>query len=173
MSEKSAIEWTNVLRARFWANVNKDGPTAAGMDSPCWIWTAGTFSNGYGQFRAGQRKVRAHRAAYELAVGPVPEGLILRHRCDVRECCRPDHLEPGTDAENARDRSSRGRSSRIGTSLPGETNPAAKLSDAEVERLRQFRLHGGLSYRRLGVLFGISTSQARNIVLGASRTRAA
>lgn len=173
MSDHTAIEWSEGLRTRFWANVDRSGPTAPGMDSPCWMWTAGTFSNGYGQFRAGQRKVRAHRAAYELAVGPVPEGLILRHQCDVRQCCRPDHLTPGTDAENARDRDDRGRTARLGTSLPGETNPAAKLSDAEVERLRLFRLHGGLSYRRLGVLFGICTSQARNIVLGTSRTRAA
>ena len=72
--------------------------------SRCWLWTAGT-QRGYGHFRVGARgskKVRAHRFAYELWVGPIPKGLTLDHLCRVRHCVNPDHLEAVTQGENVR-----------------------------------------------------------------------
>lgn len=83
---------------RFWARVHK---TAS-----CWHWTGSRSSKGYGLLhltRDGRKtSIRAHRFAYELLVGPVPEGLQLDHICSVRHCVNPAHLEPVTNAENTR-----------------------------------------------------------------------
>lgn len=65
----------------------------------CWEWQARIEDNGYGYFRLGEIKY-AHRAAYTLLVGPIPEGLTIDHLCEKRSCIRPDHLEAVTHAEN-------------------------------------------------------------------------
>lgn len=64
-----------------------------------WVW-AGVLSNGYGNFWDGQRKVPAHRWAYEHWVGPIPEGMQIDHLCRIRQCVNPEHLEPVTPREN-------------------------------------------------------------------------
>jgi hypothetical protein len=86
---------------RFWAKVAKT--------EGCWLWTGAiTKRTGYGAFgmQLGNvnrwHNVLPHRFAYELLVGPVPEGLELDHLCFVRRCVRPEHLEPVTAAENHR-----------------------------------------------------------------------
>lgn len=68
----------------------------------CWEWTAAVNGEGYGQFRLDNhgRQVPAHRYAYELLVGPIPEGLEIDHLCRVRRCVRPNHLEPVTTRIN-------------------------------------------------------------------------
>lgn len=84
---------------RFWTHVDKT--------AECWLWTSTTDGNGYGRFRHGSRStgetvVQAHVFAYELAHGPVPEGLELDHLCRVHGCVRPNHLEPVTHRVNVR-----------------------------------------------------------------------
>jgi hypothetical protein len=56
------------------------------------------------------RMVRIHRISYVIHHGPIPAGMVVRHKCDNPECSNPDHLELGTDAENVGDRIARGRS---------------------------------------------------------------
>lgn len=84
---------------RFWRLVEKGDP------SSCWIWTGKKGSKGYGLAHVdGGRQAQAHRVAYELLVGPIPDGLEIDHTCNVRPCVNPDHLEPVTHAENVRRR---------------------------------------------------------------------
>jgi hypothetical protein len=72
-------------------------------ESGCWLWTGGTTSAGYGQVRGGTGgQVYVHRVAYEIAKGPIPDGLVIDHLCFVVNCVNPDHLEAVTQAENAR-----------------------------------------------------------------------
>lgn len=78
---------------RFWAKVAVD-------PSGCLVWTASTFSTGYGQFKHGGRTVTAHRFGYTALVGPIPDGLVLDHLCRNKRCAAPDHLEPVTDRVN-------------------------------------------------------------------------
>ena len=82
--------------ARFWAKVDK-------LDNGCWVWMASRYTDGYGKFALTHAKsVRAHRFAYELEVGPIPEGLVIDHLCRVPLCVNPSHLEPVTNLENIR-----------------------------------------------------------------------
>lgn len=66
----------------------------------CWMWSKKVHSTGYAYTRVDGKMVRAHRAAYELLVGPIPEGLVLDHLCRNRSCVNPAHLEPVTQREN-------------------------------------------------------------------------
>ncbi len=78
---------------RFWARVDRspDG---------CWLWKGGHFNNGYALISIERRPKGAHRFAYELLVGPIPDGLQLDHLCRVRGCVNPKHLEPVTPRTN-------------------------------------------------------------------------
>lgn len=70
--------------------------------SGCWLWTGRTYRHGYGRFMLARMgpSVNAHRIVYETLRGPIPEGLVLDHKCRVTGCCNPDHLEPVTQHEN-------------------------------------------------------------------------
>lgn len=77
---------------RFIEKVNKT--------ETCWLWTSGFSLNGYGQFTIDYQTQLAHRIAYELFIGPIPNGLQIDHLCRVRYCVNPQHLEAVTCREN-------------------------------------------------------------------------
>lgn len=127
---------------RFWAKVSLE-PTATG----CVLWTAARNSDGYGVFWcpppvAKQRK--AHVIAWELEHGPVPEGMVLMHACDVRHCVNTVHLRIGTPAQNRQDMVQKGRENATGR----------KLQKAERHDLHA-RLLRGESAEALAVRFGV------------------
>lgn len=102
------------LAERFWAKVDKNGPTMPGMESPCWIWIAAkaTKRGGYGVISgpraAGAQK--AHRVAFVLQGGVLTQDKPdVLHRCDNPPCVRGDHLFAGNDADNVADMISKGR----------------------------------------------------------------
>ena len=85
---------------RFWAKADRSGG-----DNSCWPWQAFRNEDGYGTFtRHHARPMKAHRLAYEIAVGPIPDGLQIDHLCRNKACINPAHLEPVTQVENMRRR---------------------------------------------------------------------
>ena len=78
---------------KFWAKVEYRA-------NGCWQWSGRRSTTEYGVFVLDGRNFRAHRVAYELRVGPIPEGLQLDHLCRNRSCVNPAHLEPVTNREN-------------------------------------------------------------------------
>jgi hypothetical protein len=102
---------------RFWRFVPAHRPT-----DECWLWLGRIDTSGYGEYKQyaspGRKHFwRAHRVAYELLVGPIPEGLVIDHLCRVRDCVNPAHMEPVTSAENTRRGSAVGRSGATGAHL--------------------------------------------------------
>lgn len=157
------IEWgstiTEKLISRFLSYVRKT--------DKCWIWEGGLFTNGYGQFRVGRKKVKAHRFSWIISGGFIPDGYILLHKCDNPQCVRPDHLFLGTHKDNSLDRDRKNRGAKgpnLAKGSPGELNGSAKLTQTEVFEIRQLRDNEGFSYNELSSLFDISPSQIANII---------
>ena len=119
------------LVERFWAKVDKKGP------GECWEWTASLNNKGYGMIgRSGRRgTVLAHRVSWELANGPIPEGMCVLHHCDVRSCVNPHHLFLGTNKDNTCDAITKGRWV-YPPHLYGEGNGFAKLTEQDVHEIR-------------------------------------
>lgn len=88
--------------------IKKPGP----LDTPCSYWDGPLDRHGYGCARYRGKIERTHRIAYMLANGPIPDGVLVMHRCDNRPCCNPLHLMLGTHLDNARDRESKGRGNK-------------------------------------------------------------
>lgn len=84
----------------------------------CWIWMKTHQTNGYGQTRFLGRPTPAHRVSYTAFVGPIPDGHEICHKCDIRNCVNPEHLYPGTHAQNMKDMREKGRA-RGRLSRPG------------------------------------------------------
>lgn len=68
----------------------------------CWVWQRGENGQGYGYIGAKDRKGLAHRIYYEQAKGPIPDGLVIDHRCENRLCVNPDHLQAVPQSHNSR-----------------------------------------------------------------------
>lgn len=121
-----------LVSPRFDANVQKgDG---------CWEWSGSLMNSGYGRFNLKKRWQSAHRMAYSATHGPIPEGLLVCHKCDNPRCVRPSHLFLGTCKDNVHDCIRKGRCSsgdshwlrRTPGVMAGEANPHAMLTESQV-----------------------------------------
>jgi hypothetical protein len=143
---------------RFWPKVDKRGP------DDCWLWTGSKDGRGYGKIRADgpiRFVMKAHRAAFELTHGPIPDGLHVLHKCDRPGCTNPAHLRLGTHRENMNDMLERGRAR--GGGVRGERNGFAKLTEAQVREIRAAAAAGS-STSKLARCYGVDPSNIRYIV---------
>jgi hypothetical protein len=149
--------YTDAQIERFWRYVEK-GPD-------CWLWRGEVQVQGYGQWqvtKAGGKRIRvlAHRAAWELEHGGIPDGKQVRHRCHVRLCVRPDHLLLGTAADNSADMV------RAGRSTSGERNPQSRLTWDEVRHIRDLARSGLITTRAIALSIGMSPMYVGDIING-------
>jgi hypothetical protein len=161
------------LIERFWAKVD----TSGGPDA-CWPWTASRHSYGYGQIGLpGGGIVRAHRLAWEIANGPIPEGKGILHSCDNPPCCNARHLRPGTDLDNAADAKAHGRprgrrrllqrKPKAPPKIPnrsGTHNGRAKLSEAAVHDIIAHCPRRNAAYAAFGAKYGVSLTAVAFVV---------
>jgi hypothetical protein len=131
---------TDVQRvATFWSRVDvKEGGS-------CWLWRGGLFETGYGAFRHNGQTQLAHRFAAVLNFGPIPDGLNVCHKCDVKACVNPEHLFLGTHRDNMLDASVKGRMAH------GERTGGAKLTAKDVSEIRQSTMTHAWLARHYGV----------------------
>lgn len=96
--------WGAPVALRFWRFVDKT-TTPDG----CWPWIGSRNGQGYGHFKRPGPGASAHRCAYELQIGPIPEGHDVLHKCDNPPCQRGSHLFTGTHSDNMQDMLAKGR----------------------------------------------------------------
>lgn len=128
----------------------------------CWELARRIATDGYGQINIGGKVVKTHRVIYATLIGEIPDGFVVRHKCDNRKCNNPAHLEAGTYQDNSSDMVDRDRQRK------GETHQTAKLSDAnalEIVRL----VEGGTTHREIAGRFGISRGYVSEVARGLKR----
>lgn len=129
---------------QFWNKVTK---TAS-----CWLWAGKKDGKGYGVvFRTATGSasgVRAHRYAWEISNGSIPDGMYVCHHCDVKDCVRPSHLFLGTQLDNMRDCWTKGRVAH------GDRLPQTKLTKKQVSEIRELASRG-ITQEMIAAQFGI------------------
>ncbi len=140
----------------------------------CWLWRHPTV-HGYGKLSIDRREILAHRFSYEIHIGPIPEGLLVCHRCDVRACVNPEHLFAGTYADNNHDAYLKGRArnrgelhgmyGRSNISIQGEAHHCAKLCAADVRAIRDL-LQQGHKQQQIADRFGVAKSAIWSVATG-------
>lgn len=146
------------LSVRFWEKVRKT--------ESCWLWMAHKNWQGYGSIRVGDRRVTAPRVSWELANGPIPEGMCVLHRCDNPVCVNPEHLFLGTQKDNMYDRTVKGRDYR--GQHDGERNGNHKLAWDDVEAIRALYRVDIYTGAELAQAFQVATPTIDRIVYGRS-----
>lgn len=123
-------------------------------ESGCIRFTGHLDGEGYGRIMVARVKYMAHRLSYSLNNGPIPDGYVVRHKCDNPSCINPEHLEVGTQADNIADKVSRGRQAR------GSGAGRAILTEESVREIRS----SPLKVSELSTLYGVSVVSIRNIL---------
>lgn len=139
------IHYTAKDVERFWAKVDKSG----GEDA-CWIWQGG-FTGKYGCFWINGKNKYAHRIAWGITFGEIPDGLFACHHCDNPACVNPNHLFIGTALENMQDRDKKGRH----VPHKGTDNGNSKLTWDQVREIRRIYREEHVSLTQLGKRYSI------------------
>lgn len=130
-----------------------------GNAEQCWEWTAHRINTGYGSMKVQGKNVLAHRIAFSIAHNRWPT-MHVCHTCDNPGCVNPAHLFEGTDADNAADKSRKGRAA-------GERRSSAKLAARDVQIMRVLR-GIGLNYVEIGGRYGVHPVTARKAIVGST-----
>ena len=140
---------------RQWFNEQSEeapGP----FPTPCRLWTRGGGGDGYGRVNVGDgRQEYAHRVAWKLEHGPIPEGLVVRHIDDHKKlCCETDHLELGTNKQNFHDAIRSGK----------HPHSASTLSEEQKAEIRRRYAAGGIYQKQLAAEFGVVQGTISRII---------
>lgn len=142
------------LEERFFRQIEKtDG---------CWNWTGRLVGKGYGSIGLGgkgAKSVLSHRLSHEIHKGPIPEGMVVMHKCDNPRCVNPEHLEAGTQSQNIKDAFARMRKVLPIKKVRGEECGASKLTEKIVLEIRASKL----SLANLAALHGVAKSTIERI----------
>ncbi len=138
---------------KFWEKVKKS-------TRGCWEWQACLSATGYGRFNFKGRNAIAHRVAWEMKFGPIPNNILVLHKCDNRKCVRPVHLFLGTQQENIRDMHFKRRINPP----KGERGGLAKLTELQVKEIRNLYALGGTSYPKLSRYFNVNQTTIGRII---------
>lgn len=156
---------TSDVAVRFWAKADKS--------EDCWYWTASRSRKGYGSFRFYGKTSQAHRVAWILTKGNIPDGLCVLHRCDTPSCVNPRHLFLGTFSDNTADMISKnrhgcGHGSILHTARVsrGEKHFRAKLTEADVRDICKKYASGNTTQRKLAAFYGIDHAGIHRIIHG-------
>lgn len=143
------------LSHRFWSKV-------ATTENPneCWEWKACTDRYGYGQLTVQGRHHKAHRVAYELSNGEIPNRQIICHHCDNPRCCNPSHLFLGTHSDNSRDKVSKRRHPF------GARNGTTKLTESQVREIARIWNEENLTISVIARQFNVNPGTIHDIVNG-------
>lgn len=148
------------LEERFWEKVDKT--PGQGPQGDCWVWSAHCTKDGYGRFQIGKKFALSHRVSWELTNNSeIPTSLQVCHRCDNPPCVNPKHFFLGTQKDNMKDCSKKGRLN----SAVGERQHNSKLTIAEVRSIRY--CYNTLEYpqSKLSKMFQVSQVMISRIVL--------
>lgn len=143
------------IEDRFWSKVPSITSTKT-----CWEWGAGRHERGYGTFRLNGKMLKAHRVAWELTHGEIPDGLWVLHKCDNPACVNPNHLFLGTHQDNVDDKVSKNRQAK----QAGEKHPQHKLTLKQVNSIRSQYVPGKVSQEKLARDFGVGQSEISDII---------
>ena len=146
------------LEERFWEKVEVRG------EDECWLWKA-SFQKGYGQIGVKGQSFpeKAHRVSWIIHFGGIPKSMSVLHDCDTPACVNPKHLSLGTQADNLKDMTWKGRRRHGGAF--GERNKSSKLSEERVRKIRHLVSQGEKHYR-IAKQFGVSRPAISAIIRG-------
>lgn len=131
-------------------------------ETGCWELARRIAVDGYGQIKLDGKTVKTHRVIYSSLIGEIPDGFVVRHKCDNRKCNNPAHLEAGTYQDNSSDMVERDRQRK------GETHQTAKLSDADALEIVRL-VEGGTTHQAIADRFGISRGYVSEVARGLKR----
>lgn len=160
-------ESIKTLSERFWSKVSKEA-------DGCWLWQSSLDKDGYGHWGPSINKrifhFKCHRFSWMATHGPIPSGLSVLHKCDVRRCVNPNHLFLGTQSDNLRDAESKGRMRR-GTNPNPANRGSSKLTAEQVVAIKTRYATGDVSQQELADSYGVSQGCISWAVRGKTWTR--
>lgn len=123
----------------------------------CWTWVGSKNAHGYGRFGINGKNYYAHRIAWQIKHGDIPDGMSVCHKCDRTSCVNPNHLFLGSQKDNLNDASTKGRTSR------GSHRPKAKLREGQIKEIILLKSQG-IKQKQIALKFGVGQATISRIV---------